>query len=75
MELSEALETGVLKPIGPFHEDVLKNGYRACDFCFESACEDIWNGIPDEDKWRKFYFSESESLTVCEHCLGEILDG
>ncbi len=43
--------------------------YRRCDFCYETACEDIWAGL-SEDDWRQFFEVVGEfGLTVCSNCL------
>lgn len=55
--------------VEPFHDDILEKGYRCCDLCHESCCEDIWANRP----WRKFYFCKDEGLNVCGNCLDEFL--
>jgi len=73
LKLDAAISCGILKRLDPFHDDVLENGYRHCDICFESAVDDIWDGRVDEHQWRKFYWYVDENLTVCENCLDEVL--
>lgn len=44
--------------------------YRRCDFCYQSACDDIWSGLRLEHEWRLFFEVIGEDgLIVCEHCL------
>lgn len=57
-----------LEPVDTFHKDVLNDGYRHCDFCFQSAADDIYDNKP----WRKFYkATDGSGLNVCEHCCEE----
>jgi hypothetical protein len=65
MSETEDPKPDALELVEPFHDDVLVHGYRSCDFCHESCCDDIWNGKP----WRKFYHSDRDGLNVCEHCI------
>lgn len=49
--------------------------YRTCDFCYATACEDIWAGKAEKD-WRTFHRQRggvNDSLTACGHCLNELL--
>lgn len=58
-----------LEPVGPFHDDVLEDGYRSCDYCFESAAHDIWRGL-EESRWRRFFVSRDHArLSICEQCI------
>lgn len=70
-----------LRLVSPIHDDALEYGYRCCDFCFESAVDDI-NSLIDQGKqtseehWRKFYLAEDEhGLTVCENCIESAREG
>lgn len=69
------MSTTALILVSPFHENILEDGYRTCDFCDQSATDDIWEGRLQEAEWRKFYLIADDSgLCVCENCLvdGEI---
>ena len=60
-----------LIPVEPFHDDVLEHGYRACDYCHESAVDDIYV----DRQWRKFYKStDTDQLTVCGNCKSRHLN-
>lgn len=61
----------VLEQVGPFtnEDDPDKIYYRACDFCFDSAVQDVFAG---EEEWRTFYILHPDGLSVCEHCVAKI---
>jgi hypothetical protein len=58
-----------LKQVDPFCErDGEVAGYRSCDFCYQTAVEDIWAGKLREEEWRKFYLLD-DGCCVCDCCL------
>jgi hypothetical protein len=61
----------ILACVEPIRADPLawQSWYVTCDFCHQSACEDIWAGRLAEESWRLFYAVVGEGLVVCEHCL------
>jgi hypothetical protein len=62
-----------ISEVGPFVGETEETiGYRGCDFCYETACEDIWAGRIAESEWRRFYEVLGEGLTCCENCLPEL---
>lgn len=65
----------VLTEVGPFAGDTYETvRYRTCDWCEQSACEDIWAGKQHESEWRRFYEVMGEcGLVCCEHCLPDLL--
>jgi hypothetical protein len=67
----------VLEPVGPFafEDDPYRVSYRACDFCHDSAIEDIWAGRILEEEWRAFYRLRPGGEVCCEHCLPDVLAG
>ena len=63
----------VLTEVGPFVGDTVETiGYRSCDFCYQTVCEDIWAGKSDEADWRRFYRLE-DGCICCENCLPALL--
>ena len=42
--------------------------WRKCDVCYEAYYHDLW----DDKPIRQFYWSESEGLCVCEHCIDQL---
>jgi hypothetical protein len=63
--------TTIFAEVGPFAGDTEETiHYRSCDFCFESATDDIWAGRLAESEWRLFYEVLGEcGLICCENCL------
>lgn len=62
-----------VEEVGPFVGDTLDTvRYRFCDYCYESAVEDVWANRP----LRTFYLAQDDSgLSVCEHCLEKHFSG
>lgn len=56
-----------LAEVGPFAGDGDNLHYRGCDFCYETAVEDIWAGKRNEADWRKFYLLP-DGTCVCGRC-------
>ena len=49
--------------------------YRCCDFCYETAVEDITAG-KSEPEFRRFYELLGEcGCIVCDNCLPDLLAG
>jgi hypothetical protein len=60
----------VLELIDPIAGDTVETvHYVSCDFCFETACEDIWAGKRDEKDWREFYRLHPGLEVCCGNCL------
>lgn len=65
--MAENIPDGFIE-VGPFHEDV-ERGYRHCEYCGESAVDDIHAGL-SQAEWRKFYISDDDDqLCVCDRCV------
>ena len=66
-----------LAEVDPFARDSFDTiHYRSCDFCEETATDDIYAGKLEESKWRRFYEVLGESgLICCENCLPQLFEG
>ena len=69
-----------LDEAGPFVDHEPSEGipwpwasYRSCDYCQETACEDIWSGKINQEDWRRFYLLQ-DGTCVCEHCVPTLED-
>ncbi len=60
--------------IAPPINDEDRPHYVACDYCFETGCDDIFAGMSFPHEIRTFYHLEPGDLSVCEHCIGKIAD-
>lgn len=61
--MSEAL---VFEQVEPFAGDTPETVcYRSCDWCYETAVEDIWA----KREWRRFYRVSPGCEIVCDGCL------
>lgn len=70
----------VVNLVSPFQDehDIDLIRYRGCDFCYESATEDIWAGKIAESEWRQFYILEGPEFggeCCCGNCLENVLKG
>lgn len=67
MSLATKQTVFAVEEVEPFVGDTLENArYRACDYCFETAMEDVCKSIP----MRAYYYAlDGSDLSVCEHCL------
>lgn len=54
--------------VGPFSGDGEASRYTSCDFCYQTAVDDIWAGKPQESQWRRFY-RLADGCVVCGPCV------